>query len=120
MGFIACQAVIGSVLGAAKCTLTLLVFDIYHTINLKVAVSMVVTNWGLASFVGPVFGWWSLSGAGSPSTGDLYKDKLSNSVSTFNYIAAGLSCVALMLTFFLRPIDFAADKYKKNVAEDEI
>ena len=62
--FIACQCLVGMVLGASKVLIVLLCFDIFKATNYITSYSILMSCFGTASLLGPVLGWWSLSGHG--------------------------------------------------------
>ena len=119
-GFICCQVVTGMVLGSAKVLIFILCFDIYKPLNFVNACCMLLSTFGTASLVGPLFGWWSLSNHGVATDAN-YKDDLSSNVGIFCYVSAGCMAAAFVLTFFVRKLDFRkwADESARVFAEED-
>ena len=86
--FIACQCLVGMVLGASKVLISILCFDIFKTFNFISSYSILLTTFGTASLLGPILGWWSLSGHGLESLNANYKHDLSRAVEEkkFNHV----------------------------------
>ena len=105
-GFIACQCLVGMVLGASKVLISLLCFDVFKVVNFASSFSILWSTFGTASLLGPVLGWWSLSGHGNPTDAN-YKHDLSHAVSIFCYISAGAQAVCFALSLFIKNLDFS-------------
>ena len=78
-GFIACQCLVGMVLGASKVLIGLLCFKIFKAINFISSFSILLSTFGTAALLGPILGWWSLSGHGLSLDAN-YKHDLSQAV----------------------------------------
>ena len=114
-GFIACQCVAGVVLGASKVLICILCFDVYAPVNFTNSCGELLSVFGVAAYVGPVLGWWSLSGHGMPGDPN-YQVGLSDSVAIFCYASAGSLALSCTLMFFVKPLDFSKYlQYRKDV-----
>lgn len=111
-GFVAAQCVVGTGLGASKVVFFLILIRVYGQRNFPLLVNATLTSFSLAGFLGPIFGWWGLSGHGKLGKDKNYGSELSNSVAVFNYCCAGVCFLGLLLSFGIRPIDFSNPKYK--------
>ena len=114
-GFIVCQCIIGMVLGASKVLVTLLWLEVFGAVNYLNSFGILLTSWGTASLIGPILGWWSLSGHGL-STDPTYKTDLSNAVAIFCYTSAGALAVAFLTSFLIKNIDFAKYQHFKEAS----
>ena len=105
-GFIACQCLVGMVLGASKVLISLLCFNIFTAVNFISSFSILLSTFGTAALLGPILGWWSLSGHGF-STDANYKHDVSHAVAIFCYISAGAQAVCFVLSLFIKNLDFS-------------
>lgn len=114
-GFITCQCLVGMVLGASKVLISLLCFNIFKAVNFVRCFSLLWSTFGTAALLGPILGWWSLSGHGL-STDANYKSELGHAVSIFCYISAGAQAVCFVLaSMFIKNLDFS--KYAAHHAD---
>ena len=105
-GFIVCQCLVGMVLGASKVLIALLCFKIFKAVNFIISFSILLSTFGTAALLGPILGWWSLSGHGM--FGDTnYKHDLSHAVAVFCYISAGSQAICFILSLFIKNLDFS-------------
>ena len=104
------------VLGTAKVLITLLCFKIFNAANFAHAYCLTRVPFGVASLVGPILGWWSLSGHGF-STDPNYKQDVSHAVGMFCYISAGAQAVCFVLSLFIKNLDFS--QYSTHDPDDE-
>ena len=116
-GFVACQCLVGMVLGASKVLISLLCFDVFKAINFTGSFSILWSTFGTASLLGPVLGWWSLSGHGMPTDAN-FKHDLSHAVAIFCYISAGAQAVCFVLSLFIKNLDFS--KYADDEENDSV
>lgn len=112
-GFIVCQCIIGFCLGCTLTVWVLLVFNAFSAINLVDGIAITYISFGFAGLVGPVIGWWSLTGGGNQYLADGvtynpdFIDHISDSVAAFGYIGCGFNVAALICTIWIYPIDFS-------------
>ena len=94
------------VLGTAKVLISVLCFNIFNAVNFVHSFCILRGPFGAASLLGPILGWWSLSGHGF-STDANYKHEVSHAVGMFCYISAGAQAVCFVLSLFIRNLDFS-------------
>lgn len=116
-GFVAAQCVVGTGLGASKVLFFLILIHVFGQRNFLLAVNATLTSFSLAGFIGPLFGWWGLSGHGKLGKDRNYGSDLSNSVAVYNYICSGACLLAMLFSFFIRPVDFR--KYGLALTDEE-
>jgi nitrate/nitrite transporter NarK len=104
--FIACQCVVGFLLGASKVLITLLWFEVFGAINYLDSFPVFITSWASAQLIGPILGWWSLSGHGA-ITDPTYRSSLGDAVAIYCYASAGAQAGAFLTSFLITNIDFA-------------
>jgi nitrate/nitrite transporter NarK len=104
--FIVCQCFVGMLLGASKVLITLLWLKIFGAINYLDSFPVLLTSWASAQLIGPILGWWSLSGHGV-NTDPTYKSSLGDAVAIYCYASAGAQAAAFLTSFLITNIDFA-------------
>ena len=114
-GFIACQCFVGMVLGASKVLIFILCFNVFGAINFPNSCGVLLSTFGTAALIGPILGWWSLSGHGLP-TDPTYKSELSDAVAIFCYVSAGSQAIACLMSFLITNIDFAKYQHLKEAS----
>ena len=116
-GFIACECFLGAILGASKVLLTLLCFRVFGAINFMNSLGLLWSCFGTASLVGPIFGWWSLSGHGV-STDPNFRSSLGDAVAILCYAFAGSQVFVFIMSFFIINVDFAKYQHPKEASSN--
>ena len=112
---------VGMLLGASKVLFTLLWFKVFGAINYLDSFPVFITSWASAQLIGPILGWWSLSGHGA-ITDPTYRSSLGDAVAIYCYASAGAQAAAFLTSFLITNIDFTKyqhfQKQSSNSTDD--